>query len=90
MSYNIIESPSTTPLTTLDNWISQYKDRQVEVSHDQSMLNLVTPDDSVMVVGPPRIASSTSDSDYYVVGLANNIAYNESAQVQPMKGYRFS
>jgi hypothetical protein len=48
------------------------------------MMTLATPDDSIMVVGPPRLAGA-GKAEFYTVGLVSNITYSESAMVQPMK-----
>ena len=84
MAYNIITDPNVTAATSLDQWKKQYQDRNVEILHDQTMMTLVTPDDSIMVVGPPRL-SSAGKAEFYTVGLVSNIQYSESAMVQPMK-----
>ncbi len=84
MAYNVITNPADTPVATVEAWVNKYKEQQIEVSHDQSMMNLVTPDDSILVVGPPRL-STPNAKDFHIVGLVNTISYNESAQVQPMK-----
>jgi len=85
MGYNIVsDSPLSTPSrTNIEGWIDNYKQQFVEHSHDQSMLSLVTPDDSLIVVGPPRLSGNASD--FYIVGFINSLQYTESAQVQPMK-----
>jgi hypothetical protein len=84
MSYNIITDPTGTTGTTLEQWKNSYKDRNVEILHDQTMMTPATPDDSIMVVGPPRLAGSAK-AEFYTVGLVSNIQYSESSQVQPMK-----
>jgi hypothetical protein len=87
MGYNIITDPTATAGTTLEQWKNTYMDRNVEIIHDQTMMTLATPDDSIMVVGPPRLADAKSeDKMFYTVGLVSNITYNESSIVQPMKG----
>jgi hypothetical protein len=36
MPYNIITDPNATAATTLEQWKKQYKDRNVEILHDQT------------------------------------------------------
>lgn len=83
MGYNIIKNP-TTPVADINDWFSKYKDNHLEFSHDQSMMTLATPDESVLVVGPPRL-STKGDTDFHIVGLVNSLQYSETSQVQPMK-----
>lgn len=86
MSYNIAtDGPSTTPVRTdIASWLGNYKEQNIEVSNDQTMLSMVTPDDSIVVVGPPRLTGNASD--FFVVGMVSSFNYQEMAQVQPMKG----
>ena len=83
MAYNIISNPTNGVVSTPDEWFAQYKDAQVEVSHDQSMMNLSTPDESLIVVGPPRLSGDVDA--FHVVGMVNSLQYSETSQVQPMK-----
>lgn len=83
MSYNVITDPSGQPVTKIENWAQDYMDAQIEILHDQSMLTLATPDDSLLVVGPPRL--SGKKAELYVVGMVNSFNYSESSQVQPVK-----
>jgi hypothetical protein len=86
MGYNIASAdPFSTPVKNdITGWIENYKQQFIEHSHDHSMFSLVSPDDSLIVVGPPRL-SKASDGDFYIVGLLNSVQYSESANVQPMK-----
>jgi len=84
MAYNIVELNGIAPTTDLNSWISKYSDVHMEYSHDQSMLTLATPDDALLVVGPPRFIQ-LDGTNLTVVGFLHNINYNETAQVQPMK-----
>ena len=86
MSYNIItDKPMSTPVRTdVSAWMKQYKQQFIEHSHDQSTLSLVTPDDSLIFVGPPRLAGAKS-TEFYAVGFVNSFNYSEQAQVQPLK-----
>lgn len=84
MSYNIITDPGTSPVTDLEQWAAKYKDAFIEHNHDQSMMNLVTPDESIVVIGPPRLAGNDATA-FHVVGMLNTLQYSEQAQVQPMK-----
>lgn len=83
MSYNVIQNPAVTPVTSVEQWASQYKDSQIEMLHDQSMLTLATPDDSLLVVGPPRLVGTVEK--FHVVGMVNSFNYNDASQVQPFK-----
>ncbi len=84
MGYNIITDPSNTPVKdSINDWVDNYKESLIEHHHDHSMLSLLTPDDSLIVVGPPRL--SMGSDDYYVVGLINGFQFSETAQVQPFK-----
>lgn len=86
MSYNIItDKPMSTPVRTDPSaWMKQYKEQFIEHSHDQSTFSLVTPDDSLIFVGPPRLAG-TGSTEFYAVGFVNSFNYSEQSQVQPMK-----
>lgn len=83
--YNIMKNPNVTPATSLEQWASNYKERNIEVIHDHALMNLATPDDSILVVGPPRLAQANGDAKFYTVGLVNMIQYTEASQVAPMK-----
>ncbi len=89
MSYNVFTDASYTPVTSLEQWSNQYKDRFIASSHDQSMLSLATPDDAVLIAGPPRLASSdgkiTFTGDFHIIGFVNSLQYSEQSQVQPLK-----
>lgn len=86
MGYNIItDRPMSTPVRTdVSAWMKQYKQQFIEHSHDQSTLSLVTPDDSLVFVGPPRLVGTNRDQ-FYAVGFVSSFNYTEAAQVQPMK-----
>lgn len=101
--YNIVTdstgsgTPGITPALTIAQWAQQYGENNIEYKMDQTMLTLVTPDDSLCFVGPPRLTGmginvnsntgtfSTSDTQYRIIGFLNNIQYSETANVQPMK-----
>lgn len=82
MGYNVITDPTGNPVTDVDSWAENYGEQQIEVLHDQSMLTLATPDDSILVVGPSRLASKGA---FHVIGMVNSLNYNETSQVQPIK-----
>jgi len=84
MGYNIVTDPplSTPTKTDIAGWIQNYKEQFIEQNHDHTMLSLVSPDDSLVVIGSPRLSNS---DEFYVIGLVNSIQYSESANVQPMK-----
>ena len=86
MSYNIItDEPMSTPVRTdVSTWITNYKEQFIEHSHDQSTFSLVTPDDSLIFIGPPRLAGK-DHTEFYAVGFVNSFNYSEQSQVQPMK-----
>lgn len=84
-TFDIFKDSGITPATDLGSWISNYKERFISSSHDQSMLSLATPDDAVIVVGPPRLAQEKVTEGFHVVGFVNTLQYSEQSQVQPMK-----
>lgn len=86
MGYNIItDRPMSSPVRTdITTWMKTYKQQFIEHSHDQSTLSLVTPDDSLIFVGPPRLVGSNR-TEFYAVGFVNSFNYNEQSQVQPVK-----
>lgn len=84
-SYNIYESPAlSAEVNSVDNWISTYKNTSLNQAHDQSELNLILPDDCLVVIGAPRLRDMR-ESELYVVGYLNGIQYSETRQVQPLK-----
>ena len=85
MGYDVVSAgaANTTPITTIDTWVQSYKNRHLELSHDQSQLALVNPDDSLVVAGPARLAST--NPRFYVVGFLNSLNFGENRMVQPMK-----
>lgn len=87
MSYNIAtDKPMSTPVRTdPTQWLDLYKDNFIEHSHDQSALSLITPDESLIFIGPPRLVGSNVE-EFFAVGFVNSFNYSEQAQVQPMKG----
>ena len=86
MAYNIAQDQTSVPVQSdISSWISDYKEAFIEHSHDQSQLSLVTPDDSLIVVGPPRLSQAGGSAAFYIVGLVNGFNYSEGAQVQPFK-----
>lgn len=85
--YNIYDAqplPTMHPTVNVSDWISNYKEQNLESNHDQSMATLGTPDECLVVAGPSRLASGT-DSNYPVIGMASMVQYTESSQIQPMK-----
>jgi hypothetical protein len=81
--YNIVNGVQT-PVSSLASWLEQYGDQQVEYSHDQSMLTLAHPDDSLLVVGPPRLAGA-ADGEFTIIGFLNSLNYDETSTVHPIK-----
>lgn len=77
------------PVTSLDNWVSQYKEAFIETQHDTSQLTLINPDDCLVVFGPPRLSQANGSSSdtglFYPVGFLNMLQVSESRQVQPLK-----
>ena len=85
--YNIYgASPHSTMQPTVDvtQWVENYKEQNLESSHDQSMATLGTPDECLIVAGPSRLSTDTQKG-YPVIGMANMVQYTESSQIQPMK-----
>ena len=84
MGYDVVSAGSNAqPVSTIATWIEAYKNRHLEMSHDQSQLALVNPDDCLVVAGPARLA--TRNPQFYVVGFLNSLGFNENRMVQPMK-----
>lgn len=85
MGYNVVTN-NVSPAADITSWVDTYKEAHIGASHDQSMLNLATPDDSLLVVGPPRLKDAGGSSDsFYLVGMVQGLNYSESSAVQPMK-----
>jgi len=84
MSYDISDGKPT-PVTSIETWLSQYKEQNLNMSHDQGMMALASPDDSLLVVGPPRLADGDDGGNFHVVGLINSFMYSEVSQIQPFK-----
>ena len=85
--YSILDNPTPEPLQDLSGWADQYKERHISALHDQSMLTLATPDDAIIIAGPPRLAGGidTDLGGFYVIGFVNMFQYSEQSQVQPLK-----
>lgn len=83
MAYNVITDP-VTPVTDIASWIESYKESHIEHSHDQAALTMVSPDESFIVVGPPRLQGDGVDN-FHLVGLVNGFQFTNQAQVQPIK-----
>lgn len=88
--YNIYSDTAhntMTPTTDVAQWVNNYKEQNLEVSHDQSMATLGTPDECLVIAGPTRLASEQASriNAFPVIGMASMIQYTESAQIQPMK-----
>lgn len=86
MAYNIYNPTSDggqTQITTIDNWAGAYKNANLESAHIESMATLGTPDECLIVAGPPRLVDAGTELP--VVGMVNGLQYTESSQVQPLK-----
>ena len=90
MSYNIYNDTNDGSraviggtITSLDEWVKSYKETNLESAHIESMATLGTPDECLIVAGPPRL--NESNGDFQVVGMVNGLQYTESSQVQPLK-----
>ena len=84
MSYNIYQDSVVKPTTSIDQWITQYKEANIEAAHIESMATLGTPDECLIVAGPPRL-SEGANKDFPIIGMINGLQYTESSQVQPLK-----
>ena len=84
MSYNIYSDTNVQPTTDISQWISQYKEANIEAAHIESMATLGTPDECLIVAGPPRLSEGVN-KDFPIVGMINGLQYTESSQVQPLK-----
>lgn len=98
MSYDVKNTPGNAIVNTIQEWLNAYREQHIEFSHDQSMLTLMSPDEALLVVGPPRLYTykdnavweSTlspvpTDTQFQVIGFVGNITYSETAQIQPLK-----
>lgn len=85
MAYNVIKDGMQGVVSDINSWMQNYKEGKIEFDHDQSQYTLSTPDESIIVVGPPRLSQASTGSSFYVVGFVNSFQYSESAQVQPLK-----
>lgn len=85
MGFNVTSSPDyNEPVRSdISQWVEKYKEAFIEHQHDQSPHTLVTPDECLLVVGPPRL--SMQGDDFYIVGLVNGFNYSETSQLQPFK-----
>lgn len=83
MSYNS-DSSTGTAISTIEEWGQQYKEQNIELSHEEASYDLVNPDDSLLVAGPSRL-SAAADSGFYVIGVCQNVNISETSQIQPMK-----
>ena len=77
------------PTTDVAAWVTNYKEQNLEVSHDQSMATLGTPDECLIVAGPSRLTEGHdvggNSKNFPVIGMASMVQYTESSQIQPMK-----
>jgi hypothetical protein len=82
---------SPTVVNDITSWETQYKNQNIGMMHDESMFELVSPDDSIIVAGPSRLynAANTNtqnaNSPFYVIGVCQSFNFTESSQIQPMK-----
>jgi len=84
MSY-IHNTAADSATTSIETWADQYKEQSIELHNSRGMFDLASPDDSIMVAGPSRIASATSDGSFYVIGVCQQIQIQEQSNVQPVK-----
>ena len=70
----------------IEQWSSQYKETNMEMFSDRGLMDLINPDDSILVAGPPRLTqASDKDESFFIVGVCQNINLQEQSQVQPLK-----
>lgn len=77
---------SSTPTTSLESWISQ--DAHVERLLESAALTAVSPEDTLVIVGPPRfhqLVTTEGSQNYLVVGLLQQVSWNQGANTQPFK-----
>ena len=84
MAYDFITVTEQTPVSDIASWANKYLEQHIQRSHDEAPFTLATPDDSLVVVGPPRLAQAGS-ANLFPVGFVNTVQYSESRQVQPLK-----
>jgi len=86
MGFNPIDNmDSQSVVTNPENWVSQYKEAFISKVHDKSMLDLVLPDDCLVVVGPARMSQVTTSDSLYAVGFITSISVQEQRNIQPLK-----
>lgn len=76
--------PLSNEVNAVDSWLETYKHTFLNQSHDQSQLNLILPDDCLVVIGAPRL-KDVRTTELYPVGFLNSINFAETRQVQPLK-----
>lgn len=84
MAYNIYTTEPLSENISADTWSSTYKNTFLNNSYDRSQLNLMLPDDCLVVLGAPRLKDAET-SEMYPIGFLQSISYSENRQVQPLK-----
>lgn len=85
-----ITSHNTAVTDDLTAWAQQYKEQSIEMHHSNSMFDLVSPDDSILVAGPARLSeagalSVVAGGSFYIIGVCQSVQIQESSQIQPLK-----
>lgn len=82
-----------TPIENLTDWAKQYKEQNIEIGVDNSMFDLVSPDDSILIAGPSRLYHfgnfkgeySDDNDEFYIIGVCQAVNFSETSQIQPFK-----
>lgn len=86
--------------STPETWADNYKDAFIQKHHDSTQMDVVLPDDCLVVSGPPRLLDDSiaatlggidtsvpgSGGFFMPIGFITSLSITEARQVQPMKG----
>ena len=85
MAFTVADAISNedTIADSYSSWKQNYKDTHIQKVHDSSQMDVVLPDDCLLLAGPPRFAGSSTE--VVPIGFVTSFQMQESRQVQPMK-----
>ena len=69
--------------TSIDDWVGTYKNAYIQKMHDATQMDVVLPDDCLILAGPPRLSGSSTEVT--PIGFVTSFSMQEQRQVQPMK-----
>ena len=86
MSFSIVDviDNSKGPVGSKSKWVDNYKEAFLEKIHDSTQMDLVLPDDCLIVAGPPRMTMFASTS-FNPIGFVTSFSVQEQRQIQPLK-----